>query len=132
MRRTFTVFILIIGLLMMSLAAFEGCLGRQVAGPTPTYTAMGELKATLAAPLPKAYRASEAALRDLGIEVTESKADQLTGKVQGKLTDERTVNIDLRSVDANSSSVDIRVGTLGDEPFSRRILSQIEKNLPKF
>jgi len=130
MKRLFTAFMLI-----AALAAFAGCPGwrrPEVTGPAPTYTALGELKATVGAPLPRAYRASEAALRDLGIEITETKSDELTGKVQGKLTDERTVNIDLRSIDKSTSSIDIKVGTLGDEPFSRRILEQIKTNLPKF
>lgn len=123
---TLLILVLILGL-SASCARHE----MKAEAPGPVYSPTGDLKATLNAPLAKSFIASETALRDLGIQVIESRSDQLTGRIIGQLTDSRPVDINLSSVDQNRSDVNIRVGTLGDEAFSRRILAQIEKDVPK-
>ncbi len=119
-------------LLLVAGLVLTGCASVQKETPTtggPVYNALGELKNTYNKPIQQVYAATVESMKDLGINVTQSRADQLTGTVEGKLADGRTVSIDLRSLSQNSTNVIIKVGTLGDETLSRRIMDSVSSKL---
>jgi PBP1b-binding outer membrane lipoprotein LpoB len=93
------------------------------------YTTLGDLKTTLNGNPPKIEQAVNGAFHDMGMQVTETRADALTGKIDAKLADGRTVNTDLKSTGANTTDVTIRVGTLGDKDISYKLLNAIQKRL---
>ena len=94
-----------------------------------TAYSLGYLRATVNRPIDNAQEAVEKAYHALRIPISKEKGDQLTGIVEGQLADERSVTVDLRSIDPNRTGVSIRIGALGDKDFSERILDEIKHNL---
>lgn len=89
----------------------------------------GELKATLDAPLDRSYGASQAAIKDLQFTIKEQAKDALTGRIESKTANDRTVQIKLAKLSDKSTEVRIRVGTFGDEALSRTVFDKIKSRL---
>jgi hypothetical protein len=89
----------------------------------------GELKGSLPAELPKVDKATRAALTDLELVGVEGRVDRLKGKITARMADGTRVEIRLKAIDFKSTSIRIRVGTLGDKAISEQILRHIEKEL---
>ncbi len=89
----------------------------------------GEVKATLAAALPKVEEASKKALENLELTAVGSTSDKLEGTVTGMMADGSKVRIKLKAVDFHSTEVKIRVGKVGDRTVSEQVLRHIRREL---
>ena len=112
-----------------------GCLaaaavgGAAVAGAGTVAYIKGELKATEEATMEQAWRATEGAVDELQFLVINKIHDAVSGELEAKTADNKTVKISLKRVGNNLTEITIRVGTFGDETLSRYILSKIEARL---
>ncbi len=110
---------------------FAGCSVVQREPPSsgiPTYS-LGDLLVMVNKPVPDVWKATVAGYKDLGIEITKSKSDSLTGKVEGKLANGDVVVTDLKSANPQRTDVSIKVGSLGNKDYSYTIWSSIQKHL---
>lgn len=116
---------------VFSVSAVSGCSTVQKKPQTPGIPvySLGSLLVMVNKPVPDIAKAAEAGYKDLGINITNSKSDSLTGVVEGKLSDGRNVVANLKSVNSQETDVSIKVGTLGEKNYSYTIWSSIEKHL---
>jgi len=123
--------ILLTILLVAQMLGASGCvlLVGAAGGAGGTVYVMGKLKEDLNAPVPKVKRAAVAGLKDLGLPVLKDKGDQLTASLESEFSDGKHVWIDIEARDESSSQIGIRVGLLGDEQRSRRVLKAIRQHL---
>ena len=91
--------------------------------------AKGELRNTESVSLDKAWSATQAGIKDLEFRVIEQAKDALEAKLVAVKVDNKEVKIHLESLDQASTSFSIRVGTIGDEEMSRRVMDAIRKHL---
>ncbi len=89
----------------------------------------GEIKATEQAPLDKTWNATLATMKDLEYPVTYKAKDALAAELKAVNSSGTTININLKKLSDNSTEIRIRVGTIGDEPLSRTIISKIEDHI---
>ena len=89
----------------------------------------GELKATEAYNVPTVWKATEKAVDELQLVVTDKYSDATAGKLEAMTADTKKVRISLKRQGDNITEITIRVGTFGDEELSRFILSKIQKHL---
>ncbi|MCA9810130.1 MAG: DUF3568 family protein [Candidatus Dadabacteria bacterium] len=100
-----------------------------VAGAGTVAYIKGELKATEEASMDKAWKATEGAVDELQFLVINKIHDAVSGELEAKTADNKTVKISLKRIGNNLTEITIRVGTFGDENLSRYILSKIEARL---
>lgn len=98
-------------------------------GAGGTVYVMGKLSDQLKAPVPKVRQATLAALKDLGLPVRSDVGDKLTAHVESEFSDGTRVWIDIEDAPDAGSKLSIRVGLLGDEAKSRKILEAIKRHL---
>ncbi len=89
----------------------------------------GKLQEIIPASVPRVHRAVKAGLRDLKINITEDRSDNLTSEVRGVLADGKKVWIDAESTTSSTTKLTIRVGYLGDKTLSLRIRDAIKRHL---
>ena len=89
----------------------------------------GELKEDIGKSLNDVYEATVEALMELELPTVEQKKDAMTAKIVSSLADGKDIKIHIKSLTDTSSKISIRIGTLGDKPMSRKILSTIHKHL---
>jgi hypothetical protein len=89
----------------------------------------GELRDTLNASVPHARLAVITSLKDLNLSILEEKKDNLVVKIKSQFADGKKIWISLESLNKTTAKIKIRVGTLGDEYRSRRILELTKKHL---
>lgn len=89
----------------------------------------GKLQTEVEASVPRAKQAAIGSLQELGLPIGEQKGDQLSAQVKSKTADDKTIWIDIESVSESRSKISIRVGLMGDESRSRRILDGIQQRL---
>lgn len=112
-----------------------GCLaaaavgGAAVAGAGTVAYIKGELKATEEASMKKAWSATVGAVEELDFLVVNKVNDAVSGEIEAKTADSKTVKITLKRIADNLTEITIRIGTFGDESLSRYILSKIEARL---
>jgi hypothetical protein len=119
---------IIFALICASLLATSGCLLFWVGAGAGAATAVylkGELRTTEHVPLDQAWQATLRAMTSLGIPITERAKDALSASLQGRTGDQKDVTVTLVSKAHHWTEIRIRVGTLGDEARSRRILETI-------
>lgn len=109
-------------------AAVGGAAGAAAGAGTIAYI-KGELKATEAYNVPTVWKATEKAVDELKLVVTDKYSDATAGKLEAMTADNKKVRISLKRQGDNITEITIRVGTFGDEELSRFILSKIQKNL---
>lgn len=109
-------------------AAVGGAAGAAAGAGTIAYI-KGELKSTEAYNVPTVWKATEMAVDELQLVVTDKYSDETAGKLEAITADNKKVRISLKRVGDNITEITIRVGTFGDEELSRFILSKIQKNL---
>jgi len=117
---------------VMAVAQFSGCAAVVVGGAAGAGGAMyftGKLEDTINRPVTKVYDASLRALKQMGLPVLEHEHDSMTAKIKSLFADDKKVWIDIESVTVDTSRITVRVGLIGDEAKSRRILESIRKNL---
>jgi hypothetical protein len=118
--------------LVVGLLSFSGCVALVVgaaAGAGGAVYVMGKLEEEVAHPVPTVHQAVLKGLQELQLPTLENKVDQLTARLESQLADERRIWINLEAVDKNRTRLTIRVGLMGDEPQSRRILEAVKKHL---
>lgn len=89
----------------------------------------GELRDVLNASVPHARLAVIASLKDLNLSILEEKKDNLVVKIKSQFADGKKIWISLESLNKSTTKIKIRVGTLGNEYRSRRILELTKKHL---
>jgi len=89
----------------------------------------GVMRAVLAGSMPKVTNATIATLEDLELVGVDSTVDQLKGRITARMAVGTRVTINLTSVGADSTSIRIKVGRLGDRSISMQILRNIEKRI---
>ena len=122
---------LLIGLVLACLCS--GCVALAVGaagGVAGAVYVMGKLQEELPYPIATVHDAALQGLRDLDLPVLEDKTDKLAAHVESKLADGTHVWIDLDSVGDSRTKLTIRIGVVGDESRSRKILDAIKKHLP--
>jgi hypothetical protein len=112
----------------------QGCLLLAVgagvgAGVATVAYIKGELKITYAASLNPTWDAALSALKELQINVHDSKKDATKGDIAATKADGTKVAITLEPAGPDTTTVKIRVGTFGDEDASRVIHRKIASNL---
>ena len=89
----------------------------------------GKLKQELNVSLAAAHAASIKALKKMELPVIIDRKDRLTAKIESEFADGARVWIDIDSLSAKSSRIEVRVGTISDEKRSRDILEEIQHYL---
>lgn len=112
---------------------FSGCAVALVAGGaalgagTAQYV-NGELNVTDRVQFEKAWAATEKAIRDMNLEIVESKKDDISAKLIANDSDDRRISVRLKRVVSDTTDIKIRVGFFGDQDTSEMILDRIRKN----
>jgi len=121
--------------LMLCLAVqISGCAGAAlvaggVVGAGGVVYVKGRLQEQLNSPLAKVHEATLAALKDFELPVGEDKKDMFVAKVRSQLANGDPIWIELCSLSEKSTEITIRVGILGNETRSRRLLGKIRGHL---
>ena len=101
-------------------------------GTAATYSkAEGVLRSALAGTMPEVVNATNATLEDLELVGVDSTVDRLKGKITARMAVGTKVSINLETVDFDTVSIRIKVGTFGDRSISLQILRNIEQRLSK-
>jgi hypothetical protein len=112
--------------------ALAGCTSSVVApeGTTAEFRwVKGELKAVLPASLPRVEQAARTAFDDLNLVGVDSAVDGLKGEMSARMAVGTKVRVKLKAVDFESTTIRIRVGTIGDKSISLQLLRHIERQL---
>ncbi len=93
----------------------------------------GELSQAHAAPMEKTWEASLKAAEELNMKPAEKSIDNMDKNrwIKGKTEDNRDFQIHLEEMGKDVTMVRIRIGSFGDEAYSRKIQDLIAKNLKK-
>ncbi|HAM50705.1 MAG TPA: hypothetical protein DCP92_08455 [Nitrospiraceae bacterium] len=89
----------------------------------------GQLNENINEPVPRVYDASISALKELGLPLIDYDHDTVSAKIKSKFADGDDIWIEIEAVTAESSKITVRVGVMGDENKSRKILDVIHKHL---
>lgn len=90
---------------------------------------LGKLEEEVQDPVPTVHQAVVLGLKDLDLPIKEDKADKLTGRLESEFADGSHVWIHLDTLSESRTRITIRVGVMGDEVRSRRILKAITNHL---
>lgn len=123
--------LLTVVLLTGAMGSMTGCLAVAAAGAaagTVAYVS-GALNAEFDEAPPRVHAAVEAACRDMGITISESKASELDAVVKGKTARDKNVSINIKATDTGGSEMSIRIGVFGDETLSRQLYDRIREKL---
>lgn len=121
----------LLGLAMLALLT-SGCaalvLGAAGGAAGAVYV-MGKLEAELDASVPAVHRATLAGLKDMGLPVNREQSDQMTSHVESQFADGKKLVVNSRQKTESVTAIRIRVGVVGDEERSRRVLDAIKQRL---
>lgn len=81
------------------------------------------------APFDKSIEAVDSAMKSLKLDIAKKTVKEDVAQIIGSYTDDRKIWIDVRPVTGTTSRIDVRVGALGDEAASRKILDKILRYL---
>lgn len=112
----------------------SGCLALAVGaagGAAGAVYIMGKLQDEVNHPVPIVHKATVAAMKDLGLKLSEDKADKMSAHLESEFSDGARIWIDLESVADSRCRITIRVGLSGDEVRSRKISDTIKQHLPR-
>jgi hypothetical protein len=110
----------------------SGCLALAVGatgGAAGAVYLMGKLEDEPAQPVTVVHTAATVGVKDLELPIREDRGDKLTAHLESEFADGKHVWIDLDSVADSRTQITIRVGVLGDEVRSRKILAAIKARL---
>lgn len=127
----------LIALLCCFLIGLSACSRKWVAigaaaaavGAGTYYYIKGDLKRNYEAPLDKTWDATVKALEALKINVESKQHDALTGVINGKLADGKSLSVNLKRINESTTEVGVRIGTFGDRERSEAIHDKILSNL---
>jgi len=89
----------------------------------------GTLKKTLPASLPRISEVTQQTLGELDLVGVDAVIDKLKGEITARMADGTKVKIHLKAVDFERTTVQIKVGLLGDPAVSEQIFRHIERAL---
>ena len=89
----------------------------------------GDLRRNYEAPMDKTWDATVKALEALKINVESKQNDALTGVINGKLADGKSLSVNLKRISESTTEVGVRIGTFGDRQRSEAIHDKILANL---
>ena len=116
------------------LAAFSsGCIPLVVGaagGAAGVAYVMGKTTEEFSYDVPVVYRAALTAMKELGLTLSEDRADTLSAHMKSEFADRTPIWISLESMGESRTRATIRVGRMGDEVRSRKILDTIKQYLP--
>lgn len=124
-------------LLLLFVVAGTGCglfvVGGVAAGIGAAEYIGGELKQDYSAPLEKAWKASLAAADELKMKTTEKYMDNLDQNrvIKGKTLEGKDFQISLEARGKEATRVKVRIGTFGDEEYSKKVQESIAGNLKR-
>ena len=93
-----------------------------------TYVTGKQVK-TVDYPVPETQKAAAAALEELGLPIIQNRGDLVSAHLESEFADDKEVWIDIEATGDNNSEVSVRVGWLGDENRTNRIMDLIEDHL---
>jgi hypothetical protein len=118
----------------VNLAAFSsGCiplLAGVAGGAAGVAYVMGKLTEELSYDVPAVHGAALTAMKELGLTLSEDRADTLSAHMKSEFADRTPIWISLESMGESRTLATIRVGHTGDEVRSRKILETIKRFLP--
>jgi len=100
--------------------------GAGVAGATYV---MGKLEDEVEVSVTKVHHAAVAALKSLDLPVDKNRRDKLSAEIESETADQKKIWISIHSLGQTRSKISIRVGLIGDEVRSRRILEAMRQRL---
>ncbi len=119
-----------LGLLFLFPLMLSGCAaliyGGAAAGGAIWYK--GELKESIAGSVSSVHAAAITSMRNLKFTVEKQNHDAVQGEIEGEMANGTDVKITLKSGGNNVTEVRIRVGIMGDEQVSRKLIEEIKKN----
>jgi type II secretory pathway component PulF len=77
----------------------------------------------------KTWDATVKALEALKINVESKQHDALTGVINGKLADGKSLSVNLKRISESTTEVGVRIGTFGDRERSEAIHDKILSSL---
>ncbi len=127
----------LIALLCCFLIGLSACSRKWVAigaaaaavGAGTYYYIKGDLKRNYEAPMDKTWDATVKALEALKINVESKQHDALTGVINGKLADGKSLSLNLKRINESTTEVGVRIGTFGDRERSEAIHDKILSSL---
>jgi len=119
----------VLTLFLLFLSACAPLLAGGVAGAGAVAYAGGELQTRKSAPLDDVWQATETALQDLDLTVTEREIDGLQGRIVARTADDTEVRIRAERETDEITELGIRVGIFGDQRQSQAILERIDRAL---
>lgn len=123
-----TIWVVGIGVMLSGCAAALLAGGAAAAGAGTVMYINGELKVLEEVSLEKAWEAAQTAAKSMRLFTTDKQRDALTAKLTVMGTDEKKVQIALKSQAGGLTEIRIRVGIMGDRNLSERILEEMEQN----
>ena len=90
---------------------------------------MGKLEKQVDAPVPTVRRATVAGLKNLDLPVIKDKGDKLAAEIESESADGKRIWITVKTISKSRSEIKIRVGYMGDQARSQRILENIKPHL---
>ena len=88
----------------------------------------GKLTSTISGDIGTSYKASEAAMQELGLNVVQRVKDQLEAKITARDSQDNRIIVDLVAITDETTKLTINVGSLSK---ARRIYQAILDNMPK-
>jgi hypothetical protein len=85
----------------------------------------GELKSTERVSLNRAWKATQTAIADLELIMTEKAKDAFDAELKATGAGGKKIKVALKRISDSTTEIRIRVGTFGDEPLSLQILESI-------
>jgi hypothetical protein len=127
----------LIALLCCFLIGLSACSRKWVAigaaaaavGAGTYYYIKGDLRRNYEAPMDKTWDATVKALEALKINVESKQHDALTGVINGKLADGKSLSVNLKRISESTTEVGVRIGTFGDRERSEAIHDKILSSL---
>jgi hypothetical protein len=121
--------LIISGCLLMNLYGCVALLAGAAGGAGTAAWLSGKLVQTVNAPYDKTVAAVKSALASMNLELTKETADKDVDQIRSLYTDGRKIWIDVHSINATSSKIEIRVGARGDKDASDLLFKKISSYL---
>lgn len=111
--------------------SLAGCGAAVIAGGAAgsVFYVKGDLEATLENPYENVWDAAHKGLDDLGLTVTKEGKGSEEAEIETKRLDGKKIKIRIKPLTKNTSKINIRIGTFGDEAGSKQIFEAIKSHL---
>ena len=96
-----------------------------VTAPGIAVYSLGDLGTVENTSMESTWTAVQAAIKKLELTEFKSSKDGLEARIEAHSSQDRTVVVIVRRINATSTELHIRIGTFGDEAYSRQVLEAI-------